>query len=166
MFSNVQIHLIGSGADELFGGYTRHRNAFKRRDPHSLLTGTELLEKELESDFKRLPSRNLARDDRIVSDLGITLRAPYLDEDVVSFVRGLSAYQKCFLAMEHGIGDKLLLRLLGYSLGLREICALKKRAMQFGSRIANPKENASDISKSMTNSFCSWHNKQLCSLCM
>ena len=46
-----------------------------------------------------------------------------------------------------GIGDKLTLRLVAFSLGLTEAVILPKRALQFGSRIANKKEKGSDISK-------------------
>lgn len=105
--------MIGSGADELFGGYTRHRNAFMRSNRPER-TPYERLENELEFDFNRLPSRNLARDDRIIGDFGVTARSPYLEEHFVCYVRCLKAYQKCYHALEHGVGDKLILRLCGY----------------------------------------------------
>lgn len=134
--------MIGSGADELFGGYTRHRNAFLR--PNSIRTPYENLEHELEFDFQRLPSRNLARDDRIIGDSGVTARSPFLEEHFVELVRCLRAHQKCYHALEQGVGDKLLLRLCGYRLGLRDVTTLRKRAMQFGSRVADRKQNAKD----------------------
>lgn len=75
------------GADELFGGYTRHRAAYKRGRWKQLTA-------ELENDWKNISHRNLARDDRIVSDHGRQLRTPYLDENVVEFVQNLHAWQK------------------------------------------------------------------------
>lgn len=141
--------MIGSGADELFGGYTRHRNAFLRQYEGVTLTPYERLEKELEFDFNRLPSRNLARDDRVIGDHGVTARSPYLEEEFVYFIRSLKSYQKCYHALEQGVGDKLLLRLCGFRLGLRAVTTLKKRAMQFGSRIADRKQNAKDTSESL-----------------
>lgn len=142
--------MIGSGADELFGGYTRHRNAFLREYEGVELTPFERLENELEFDFNRLPSRNLARDDRVIGDNGVTARSPYLEEDFVYFVRSLHPFQKCYHGLEQGVGDKLLLRLCGFRLGLRDAASLKKRAMQFGSRIADRKQNAKDKSEMLT----------------
>lgn len=111
------------------------------------LTPFERLENELEFDFNRLPSRNLARDDRVIGDHGVTARSPYLEEEFVYFVRSLKPYQKCYHALEQGVGDKLLLRLCGFRLGLGTVTTLKKRAMQFGSRIADRKQNAKEQSE-------------------
>ncbi|TMW47063.1 hypothetical protein DOY81_007857, partial [Sarcophaga bullata] len=141
----IEVVIVGSGADELFGGYVRHKNAYKR------FTGTEAekqqnLLRELEKDWSRIPSRNLARDDRVISDNGRSPRAPFVEEHVVKFVRSLKPYQRCCFLLGDGIGDKLFLRLFGYKLGLTSSAFLKKRAIQFGSRIANKKENAGDRS--------------------
>lgn len=75
------------GADELFGGYTRHRNVFKRN-------GWVALANSLEDDWQNLPHRNLGRDDRVVSDHSRQLRTPYLDEHVVQFVHSLQSWKK------------------------------------------------------------------------
>lgn len=48
--------------------------------------------------------------------------------------------------MPTGLGDKLLLRLLACKIGFQSTANFPKRAFQFGSRIANSKENANDIS--------------------
>ncbi|XP_058459210.1 asparagine synthetase domain-containing protein CG17486 isoform X2 [Malaya genurostris] len=152
--SPCRVLLVGSGADELFGGYSRHRAAFYRYlNPKEHHNKDEEIERafsnlavELEHDWKRLPSRNLARDDRVIGDHGVTPRAPYLQEDFVSIVRSLEAYQKCYHPIGAGIGDKLTLRVCGYSLGLKNAAFLKKRALQFGSRIADSRQNANDVS--------------------
>lgn len=75
------------GADELFGGYTRHRAAFKRGQWNELTL-------ELDKDWKNIGHRNLARDDRVVSDHGKQLRTPYLDENLVQFARNLNAWER------------------------------------------------------------------------
>ncbi|KAK5648843.1 hypothetical protein RI129_003735 [Pyrocoelia pectoralis] len=139
--SPCRVLLVGMGADELFGGYTKHRAALKRN-------GWRALYETLESDWQNISFRNLARDDRVVSDHGRQLRTPYLDEDVVEFVRNLHCWERtCPIDyLPHGIGEKILLRTLAYHLGLKNAAHLRKRALQFGSRIANSKENAHDVS--------------------
>ncbi|CAG9764990.1 unnamed protein product [Ceutorhynchus assimilis] len=139
--SPCRILVVGMGADELFGGYTRHRTSFRRYSWKGL-------QEILDEDWMNLPYRNLGRDDRVVSDHGRQLRTPYLDENVVEFVRGLECWEKTYPSetLPQGVGEKILLRSLASHLGLRGAAVLKKRALQFGSRIANAKENAHDIS--------------------
>ncbi|XP_041633347.1 asparagine synthetase domain-containing protein CG17486-like [Drosophila kikkawai] len=140
--STARVALIGSGADELFGGYCRHRNAYRR----CLGTNSERqlsVQSELDVDWQRIPARNLARDDRVIADNGKTARSPFIEENIVQFLRSLEPFQKCCFSFPEGVGDKLLLRLYGYKIGLRDVALLKKRAIQFGSRIANKRENAS-----------------------
>ncbi|XP_059049849.1 asparagine synthetase domain-containing protein CG17486 isoform X2 [Achroia grisella] len=140
--SFCRVLLLGSGADELFGGYTRHRNAYKRY-------GWDGLNKELLLDWKRISFRNLARDNRVICDHGRQPRLPYLDEDLTEFLLQLKPWLKCFPNdnLGLGIGDKLMLRLVAFKYGLTGVAILPKRALQFGSRIANKKEKGSDISK-------------------
>ncbi|KRK05143.1 uncharacterized protein Dyak_GE28580 [Drosophila yakuba] len=139
--STARVALNGSGADELFVGYTRYRNSFKR------CLGNDLdhqlaVQNELEVDWQRISARNLARDDRVIADNGKTARSPFIEENFVKFIRSLEVYQKCCFGFPEGVGDKLLLRLYGYQIGLRDVVYLRKRAIQFGSRIANKKQNA------------------------
>ena len=149
--SPCRVLLYGSGADELFGGYTRHRNVFARRGDKSIQDCYTDLGKELDFDWERLPTRNLARDDRVICDHGLTGRSPYVQEDFTAFVRYLRPSQLFCHTLEQGKGDKLLLRLSGYLLGLRNSSVLKKKALQFGSKIANSKQNAKDASMYLTN---------------
>lgn len=50
--------LMGMGADELFAGYSRHRNAFRRNGSTALLN-------VLQQDLAKIPYRNLGRDNRV-----------------------------------------------------------------------------------------------------
>lgn len=94
-----------------------------------------------------ISERNLGRDNRIVSDHGVAGRYPFLDERVINFLAGLPLESKMNLSLERGIGDKMVLRGLAISFGLKKTAREPKRAIQFGSRIAkmeNRKEKASD----------------------
>uniref|UniRef100_A0A182NDD6 Glutamine amidotransferase type-2 domain-containing protein n=1 Tax=Anopheles dirus TaxID=7168 RepID=A0A182NDD6_9DIPT len=150
--STSRVLLLGSGADELFAGYTRHKTAFERclRNHGETDAAYEMafqaLEDELNLDWRRLPSRNLARDDRVICDNRVTPRSPYLQEDFIAAVLSLRASQRCYHPLGPGIGDKLILRLCACKLGLTQASTLRKRALQFGSRIADRKQNASDRS--------------------
>ncbi|XP_017052378.1 asparagine synthetase domain-containing protein CG17486 [Drosophila ficusphila] len=143
--STARVALVGSGADELFGGYTRHRNIF-RQFQGSELERQNAVQRELELDWQRMPARNLGRDDRVIADNGKTARAPFIEEKLVKFLRSLGAYQKCCFTLPEGVGDKLLLRLYGHQMGLQNVVLLKKRAIQFGSRIADKNQKACDYS--------------------
>ncbi|CAE7910474.1 ASNSD1 [Symbiodinium necroappetens] len=77
-----RVLLIGTGADELLGGYSRHRTARVKR-------GAEGTRDEMLKDLQRLWTRNLGRDDRIIADHGREARHPFLDEHLLRFVGSL-----------------------------------------------------------------------------
>lgn len=89
----IQVLLLGSGADELFGGYLRHRKAFQRQ-------GWLGLDKELQLDWNRISFRNLSRDNRVICDHGRQPRMPYLDEDFVNYVLSLKPWLKSVLFIQ------------------------------------------------------------------
>jgi len=145
--TTARVLLSGLGADELFAGYSRHSAAFARG-------GFADLVHELELDFNRIGSRNLGRDDRVMSHWSKEVRYPYLDEDVVRFALDLPVWEKCGfrlgrkLPKQHEddapqietIEDlepaKMLLRIALWRLGLKKVAAERKRAIQFGARTA------------------------------
>ena len=128
--SGARVMLLGSGADEQLGGYGRHRTVFRKE-------GWEGLSNELHAERERLWLRNLGRDDRIISDWAREARHPYLDEQVMDAIGQTPLHYVCDLRRAPGDGDKLILRRLARMLGLRHASALQKRAIQFGTRIAN-----------------------------
>lgn len=142
--SQAEVLLLGMGADELLGGYARHRSRFENQGISGLCA-------EMKMELERISERNLGRDDRILSDHGKESRLPFLDEDVVSFLNSLEVKNKCDMTKPRGTGEKYLLRYMGENeLGLKFSAKLEKRAIQFGSKIAkaeNSKESASDICK-------------------
>ncbi|EMR81771.1 hypothetical protein ACHAPC_003592 [Botrytis cinerea] len=132
----ARVLLSGLGADELFGGYTRHGTAFNRNGFSALLD-------ELELDVNRLGKRNLGRDDRVISHWGREARFPYLDEDLVKWAVESPIWDKCGFTSESRDPEtpdiepgKKVLRLLAYDLGMKSVATEKKRAIQFGARTA------------------------------
>ncbi|ODQ66736.1 hypothetical protein NADFUDRAFT_73878 [Nadsonia fulvescens var. elongata DSM 6958] len=110
--------ISGLGADELFGGYTRHTTTLSRNGYKSLC-------EELQMDFNRLHERNLGRDDRVCACWGKEVRYPFLDEDVIAWALG-----QCPLDL------KFILRQVAEFIGLYQVSKEKKRAIQFGAKSA------------------------------
>ncbi|EGD73814.1 hypothetical protein PTSG_05508 [Salpingoeca rosetta] len=127
--NDSSVLLLGMGADEQLGGYGRHRSAFDKRGWTGAL-------QEVFQDVRRISSRNLGRDDRVVCDHGKEGRYPFLDESVVSFLNSLPLACKMDFTRGRGDGEKRLLRLAAAEIGISGAASLPKRAIQFGSRIA------------------------------
>lgn len=144
--SPARVLISGLGADELFAGYSRHAAAFARG-------GFADLTAELELDFQRIGSRNLGRDDRVMSHWGKEIRYPYLDEDFIDFALSLPVWEKCGFRADRPIlkhyetplqvsneyeldSAKMLLRLAAWRSGMTGVAAERKRAIQFGARTA------------------------------
>ena len=123
--------LLGIGADELLAGYGRHRTCWQRG-------GASALCAELNMDQERIWKRNLGRDDRCISDHGREGWFPFLDEQVVSFLKNLPLEIKADFTLPPGEGDKRLLRMVAKELGIdtEGAAGFVKRAIQFGTRLA------------------------------
>ena len=127
--SRARVLILGMGIDEQLGGYSRHRTSFTR-------AGWPGLALELKRELVNISSRNLGRDNRIVSDHGVAPRFPFLDEKFVNHLATVPINLKCDFRYDRGIGEKLILRLLAHKMGLKLTSREPKRAVQFGSRIA------------------------------
>ncbi|KAJ9630831.1 hypothetical protein H2203_001356 [Taxawa tesnikishii (nom. ined.)] len=143
--TTARVLLSGLGADELFGGYSRHGMAFNRRGYAGLI-------EELGLDIGRLGKRNLGRDDRVISNWGREARFPYLDEDFVHWALQAPVWEKCGFGEQPVEGKvdggkqvdgsellepgKKVLRCLAWKLGMKSVASEKKRAIQFGARTA------------------------------
>lgn len=124
--SPARVLLSGLGADELFGGYSRHEITFKAGGYPRLLD-------ELKLDIGRIGQRNLGRDDRAMAHWGKEIRHPFLDEELVRFAISTPVWEKCdFQNQFHpAVIDpaKRVLRLMADKLGLSVIAREKKRAV-------------------------------------
>jgi len=152
--SPARVILSGLGADELLGGYSRHRTAFKQGGWLALLN-------ELQLDVDRIHTRNLGRDDRVISDHGKETRYPYLSLDLISHLSNIPVHLKVDprlvpspgtqpltatpFAVQGLPGDKLLQRLAARELGLFEVAGRAKRAIQFGTRSAKMEEGTKRV---------------------
>lgn len=86
-------------------------------------------------DIDRLPTRNLSRDDRTISDNGKELRLPFLDDIFTSGMSLIPIYLKTDPIIGRAIGPKLLLRIYcSEVLKLPRSAQRPKKAIQFGSR--------------------------------
>lgn len=124
--SSCRIIFVGHGADELFGGYGRHAT-------RSSSAGPEGLRSELLLDLSRLWTRNLGRDDRIIADHARDTRHPFLDDQVVEYVGSLKIDA---MISEEGANKPLLRKMAREVLGLKFAPNFRKRAIQFGTRLA------------------------------
>lgn len=147
--SVAKVLFSGLGADELFGGYSRHENIF-----HSVLEGQtcdsqyEELADSLVHDILIIYERNLGRDDRAVSSWGKELRYPYLDNGVINFaLNEVEPQLKMNFEWHNQItkkgekrvkvfSRKYILRQLAHNLGLPLAAEEIKRAIQFGAKSA------------------------------
>ncbi|KAG1174484.1 hypothetical protein G6F70_008376 [Rhizopus microsporus] len=133
--SQARVLLSGLGADEQLGGYSRHREAFRHGSWERLIQETQL-------DVDRISTRNLGRDDRIMSDHGKEVRFPFLCTDVVKWLCNQPIHFKMDLRFERGIGEKLLLRQAAHKIGLLSTSKNWKRAIQFGAKTAKMTESS------------------------
>mmetsp|Transcript_119 Transcript_119/g.202 ORF Transcript_119/g.202 Transcript_119/m.202 type:complete len:173 (+) Transcript_119:232-750(+) len=95
------------------------------------------LQHEMNRDLLRLWTRNLGRDDRSIADCGREAWFPYLDEGVVVGLQATPIEMIVDFSLPQGTGDKSVLRRAAANLGLGpQFSGLVKRAIQFGSRVA------------------------------
>ncbi|KAF9111717.1 Asparagine synthetase domain-containing protein 1 [Mortierella sp. AM989] len=143
--SQAKVLLSGLGADEQLGGYSRHKEQFKAASWKGLIH-------ELQLDLDRISTRNLGRDDRIISDHGKEARYPFLGANVVQFLSSLRVDLKVDLRYPRGVGEKILLRHVARELGFTRASSHWKRAVQFGARTAKMTENGrSEIGQQVVN---------------
>jgi asparagine synthase (glutamine-hydrolysing) len=113
----------GLGAEELFGGYARHVKALTR--------GEDALNEELWRGLRAMYTRDLLRDSRLASGLGISVPTPFLDERVIISAMRIPASEKIVSGVR-----KMALRRFAIEEGVPEYIAMRpKQAAQYGSRL-------------------------------
>lgn len=116
----------GLGSEEIFAGYQRHESALQENN-------FEALHKECWNGLKQMWGRDLARDFTIAKHLGLDLRTPFLDKDMIR--TAMSIHPMFKLDKEN---KKIILREAAEFIGLKkEFAWRKKQAAQYGSNFVN-----------------------------
>lgn len=89
------------------------------------------MENEMIFDMERLWIRNLGRDDRAIGMNSKEARYPFLYLPLWQYLRKVPLNQ-----LTEGMGEKMLLRKVAKELGLEKSSTFKKKAIQFGTRLA------------------------------
>ncbi|MBI2557810.1 asparagine synthetase B [Candidatus Woesearchaeota archaeon] len=116
----------GLGSEEIFAGYQRHEEALQKDNFGALHA-------ECWSGLKNMWKRDLIRDFTIAKNLGLDLRTPFLDKDVVKVAMNIHPMFK--LDKDN---KKIILREAAEFIGLKkEFAWRKKQAAQYGSNFVN-----------------------------
>lgn len=148
--SPAKVLFSGLGADELFGGYSRHEGVFNGLEEGSARVEHcyETLNAELAKDISIIYVRNLGRDDRAMCNWGKELRYPFLDQLVIRFAfeevepnlkvkfEWVDQKSKKGVKRLKQFERKHILRQLARILGISVAAEEPKRAIQFGAKTA------------------------------
>ena len=116
----------GLGSEEIFAGYQRHEAALQNNN-------FEALHRECWNGLRNMWERDLARDFAIAKNLGLELRAPFLDKELIK--TAMSIHPMLKLGKEN---KKIILREAAEFIGLKkEFAWRKKQAAQYGSNFVN-----------------------------
>ncbi|TQD24442.1 diphthine--ammonia ligase [Methanolobus vulcani] len=113
----IRVMFSGSGADEIFAGYDRHKRSTD-------------ISRDCYADVLKIYEKNTYRDDVVSMNNNIELRVPYLDKRFVDYCLKIPPEYK--IDEEQ---NKLILRMLAEKIGIpAEVSQRRKQAAQYGSR--------------------------------
>ena len=121
-----RVLITGQGADELFGGYSRHEGFLEH--------GSEVLDREIYSDIQNISKTNLERDDMVTMANSVELRVPFLDKEVIRTGLAISPELKV-LKKGGSCTRKYILRKAAEGLLPSELLWKEKKAMQYGTGV-------------------------------
>ncbi|MDQ1275912.1 MAG: hypothetical protein QG610_1487, partial [Euryarchaeota archaeon] len=121
-----RVLLTGQGADELFGGYSRHEGFFEQ--------GPDVLDREICSDLENISTINLERDDMVTMANSVELRVPFLDKEVIKTGLAISPELKV-LKQDGSYIRKYILRKAAENMLPPEVLWKEKKAMQYGTGV-------------------------------
>lgn len=114
--ADVKTFFGGLGSEEIFAGYQRHEHATDVND-------------ECWRGLKAMWQRDLVRDATVGKALGISVKVPFLDDELIKTAMGIPGNRK--ITDEH---RKVILREIAEELGLpKELAWRPKQAAQYGS---------------------------------
>jgi diphthine-ammonia ligase len=118
----IKTLLVGLGTEEIFAGYQRHHIALKSDD-------FESVHHESWNGLKNMWQRDLLRDSKIASYLGMEFRAPYMDKELIKCA--MSTHPRYKISHTE---KKIILREVAQDFGLDKNFAWRKKiAAQYGS---------------------------------
>ena len=123
---NINLLLTGQGADELFGGYHRYKEIFKK--------STASLHEAIVADVSQLPQRDILRDNTVAKAAGIKLAAPFLDPGVIELALSIPAALKVS-EFDGELVGKYILRRAAENVVPTGIAWREKKAFQYGSGV-------------------------------
>jgi asparagine synthase (glutamine-hydrolysing) len=132
--SGSRMVFSGTGSDELFGGYARYVKEYA--------SAGERVSETMLRDLTSASEVNYERDFKVCADLGVELRLPYTDGDLISL--GLSMPTSLKLPEKTDQRRKIVLRALAERLGLpSEVANRPKKAIQYSTGVSRALERLS-----------------------